>query len=103
MPRTRVIVRFLVVLLCAAPLAGAQQAAAALAPPDQTPVGEEDDERETGAKEHAPAPTKHRPPARACPNRLLPPSPSPLSSRARTTPPVAADPFRNGLGSPYRC
>ena len=117
MLRFGVFVRFLMLLLCAVPFTSAQQAGAVLAPtipftpapPGPAPApgttSEEDDEREADSKERLSDPSKHRLPARersahhvATRTTHLPHLP-----HARTTPPVAADPFRNGLGSPYRC
>lgn len=102
--------------VCLVPFTSARQAAAALAPyvpvapggpvnEAPAPVNEEDDERETAGKERLAAQAKHRPATHerirnstgthtAHPSRLSP---------VRTTPPGAVDPFRNGLGSPYRC
>ena len=100
---------------CLVPFTSTQRAACALAPhvplTPGGPVNEapapvnEDDERETDGKERLTAHAKHRPAIRTQVGSL--PSahashPSRLSS-VRTTPPIAADPFRNGLGSPYRC
>ena len=113
MPRFGAIVRFLMILLCAVPFTSVQQAGIALAPgvpfapsgqaPTSAPTNEEDDERESAGSSRLCDPAK-RPLVRErtdCLSAvhtshlfLLPP---------RTTPPVAADPFRNGLGSPYRC
>ncbi len=70
------------------------------------PVNEEDDERETaGGKERLSAQSRYRPPVRiqigslppAHHTRPLPASPNPITS------PFDADPFRNGLGTSYRC
>ena len=116
MVRFGAIVRFLMLAVCLVPFTSARQAAAALAPyvpaapggplnEAPVPVSEEDDERETGSKERLAAQAKHRPATRervgsstgahtAHPSRLSP---------VCTKPPVAVDPFRNGLGSPYRC
>ena len=116
MLRLGAIVRLLMLAACLLPFASARQAAAALAPvvplapvapPGESPPppSEEDDERETDAKERPSAQAKHRPPVRELIDRLPPAHAArPTSApRIRTTPPVAADPFRNGLGSPYRC
>ena len=113
MSRLGAIVRYLMLAACLVPFTNTRQAAGALAPlvpltpvapAADFPAGEEDDERETDAKEHA-APAKHRPPARELTDLLPPACAAHLHhpSRVRTTPPVAADPFRNGLGTPYRC
>jgi hypothetical protein len=110
------IVRFLMLAVCLVPFTSARQAAVALAPyvplapggpvnEAPAPVNEEDDERETDGKERLTAQAKHRPAAREQIGNLprtRSPHPSRLSA-VRTTPPVAVDPFRNGLGSPYRC
>ena len=114
MLRFGAIVRLLMLTACLVPFTSARQAATALAPfvplaPATTaeapaPV-EEDDERETAGKERLSASAKHRPPVRELIDHL-PHAHSPLLSsslRERAAPPVAADPFCNGLGSPYRC
>jgi len=97
------------------PFTSAQQAGIALAPsvpfapvgqtPTSAPTNEEDDERESAGSSRLSDPTKHRPPVR---QRIAYTSAArashlPFLPHPRTTPPVAADPFRNGLGSPYRC
>jgi hypothetical protein len=115
MVRFGAFVRFLMLIACLVPFTSTRQALALapfvpltpLAPTNEapTPAPEEDDERETDGKERFPAQAKYRLPIRElidqlpqthASHRRFPP-------RARTTPPVAADPFRNGLGSPYRC
>ncbi len=113
MNRLGAIVRFLMIVTCLVPFTNVRQATGVLAPllalalaaPDSEAPGEEDDERETDTKERLAAEAKHRPPARERTGTL--PSARdahrPLPSRPLTTPPVAADPFRNGLGTPYRC
>lgn len=69
------------------------------------PLGEEDDERETDGKERHSAATRHRTPVREQIDRLPPAHASHQThlTRPLTTPPVAEDAFRNGLGTPYRC
>lgn len=110
------IVRFLMLAVCLVPFTSARQTLAILAPQvsptpggptNEAPIpgGEEDDERETDAKERVVAQAKHRSAAReqiGCLPRAHAAHFVHLSD-VRTTPPVAADPFRNGLGSPYRC
>ena len=109
------IVRFLMLAVCLMPFTSIRQAAGALAPhvpltlggpvnEAPAPVSEEDDERETDGKQRPTAPAKHRPAAREQ-TASLPRVHTALTSRPsceRRTP-RAADPFRNGLGSPYRC
>ena len=104
------IVRFLMLLVCLVPFTSARQAVSAFTPGGPVheapaPISQEDDERETDSKERLTAQAKHRSHVREHVGNL-PRShashPSRLSS-VRTTPPVAADPFRNGLGTPYRC
>jgi hypothetical protein len=78
---------------------------APIAPTSETPVEGEDDEREERAKEHPAASAKHRPVFREL-YATLPPGfathPTRFA-RVRVSPPVAVDPFCNGLGSTYRC
>lgn len=108
--------RLFVLALCLVPFTSAQRAAGVLAPllhipllsagTADVPVGEEEDEREGAAgKERWAAPTRHRAPLRELVT-ALPPAHAPHQThllRPVPTPPVAADPFRNGLGTPYRC
>ena len=109
------IVRFLMLSVCLVPITSTQQAACVLAPhvplTPGGPVNEapapvnEDDERETDVKERLSAHAKHRPAPRTQVGSLPPvhaSHPSRLSDVC-TSPPAAVDPFRNGLGSPYRC
>ena len=113
MSRFGAIVRFLMLAGCLVPFTNTRQAAGAFAPmvplapgtATEAPGGEEDDERETDAKDHLTAPSRHRPPVRELTDVLPPCCNAHLNSpsRVRATPPVAADPFRNGLGTPYRC
>ena len=116
MVRVGVIVRFLMLLACLVPFTSSRQAQGALAPyvpvaplaPEReapAPAGEEDDERETDGKERLAAPARHRPPARDLVARLSAshPTSDARASRVRTTPAFLVDPFRNGLGTHYRC
>lgn len=113
MLRVGAIVRFLMLAVCLAPWASARQAGAALAPnlpltpgapftEAPVPVGEEDDERETDAKQRSAAHAKARPATRGG-GFGAPAARSAPRALPRATPPVPVDPFRNGLGSPYRC
>jgi hypothetical protein len=97
-------------LVCLVPFTSARQAISAFAhggPVQEAPapVSQEDDERETDSKERLNAQAKHRSHAREYVGSLprAHASRPTCRSSARTKPPVAADPFRNGLGSPYRC
>jgi hypothetical protein len=115
MTRIGTTLRILAILLCLVPFTSARQASGAFAPcPAATPSpgnetpappAEEEDERETAsAKERLLAHSRHRPLARQQIDML----PLPRASHAppapqRPTSPCDADPFRNGLGSPYRC
>ena len=114
MNRVGAIVCFLMLAACLVPFTNTRQAAGALAPfvplAPATPAseaagGEEDDAREADAKERLGAQAKHRPLVRELIDTLPPAHAAhlPFTSRVRATPPVAADPFRNGLGTPYRC
>lgn len=116
MLRVSLLARCLMAFLCLVPFASARQTGLALAPcaplvplspANQAPApgSEEDDERETAElRERLAAQVRHRQPL---PHRidLLPLA---RDFRAATHPhsptsPFDADPFRNGLGSPYRC
>ncbi len=116
MLRFGAIVRLLMLAACLVPFTSQRQAVGALspyvpltplapvAPANEAPVSEEDDERENDARGHSAAPAKHRTAREA--SGLLPPGFATHPTRfirVRGTPPVAADPFCNGLGSPYRC
>lgn len=117
MLRVGAIVRLLMLLAALAPFTSERQAQAALAPyvplaplapvnEAPAPVNEEDDERETaGGKERLSAHSRHRPPARHLVAQLSASHPRPDSRRSsvRSTPAFPVDPFRNGLGTPYRC
>ena len=110
MNRVGVIVCSLILAVCLVPFTNTRQAAGALAPfvlpapASEVPRGE-DDARETDAKERLGAQAKHRVPVRELIDTLPPAHAAhlPFTSRVRATPPVAVDPFRNGLGTPYRC
>ena len=113
MNRVGAIVCSLILAACLVPFTNTRQAAGALAPfvplapaapASEEPRGE-DDARETDAKERLTAQAKHRPPVRELIGTLPPAHAAhlPFTSRVRATPPVAVDPFRNGLGTPYRC
>lgn len=109
------IVRMVMILLCLVPFSNVRQMSGALAvyiptmpaaPMNESPapVSEEDDERETaGVKERLVSQARHR---SAFHMTLLPlyghslPS---LASTVHRSTPFDADPFRNGLGTPYRC
>jgi hypothetical protein len=110
MARIGATLRILALLLCLVPLASARPAGGASAPqlpavpaaPENeapAPPNKEDDERET-------ADAKERPLAHS--RQQIDMLPLPLASRTSPAPgrPSSlrdADPFRNGLGSPYRC
>jgi hypothetical protein len=111
------IVRCLMVLLCLVPFLSAQQMSQAFAhslpsaplvPLSEAPapVNEEDDERATEVKERLAAQSRHRAPLRhqigSLPRAHVA-CHSPRSSDSRLPSPSDPDPFRNGLGSPYRC
>ena len=112
MSRLGAIVRFLMLAACLVPFTNTRQAVGAFAPlvplapaapASEAPVGGEDDERETDVKGRLATAGRHRPPARELTGTLPPAHALNLPSRVRPTPPVPADPFRNGLGTPYRC
>jgi hypothetical protein len=107
--------RLLLVAACVWPVTGARQLATSLGfaqPPafaGQAPVApvneEEENERTVDAKSRAGQRTEYRPdPPRVAP-RISSPSSQTLSARRlnATTFPPPADPFCNGLGTPYRC
>ncbi|VTS01893.1 unnamed protein product [Gemmata massiliana] len=114
MLRLGAIFRTFMLIVCLVPFTSAQQAAGALAPIlpvvpvgglPVTPVNEEDDEREVDGKERVSSPSRHYSPVREPVERFTPghtPYRSHLT-RVRAVPPVSEDPFRNGLGTPYRC
>ena len=112
MNRVGAIVRVLMLAACLVPFTNTRQAAGALAPfvplapaapVTEAPGGEEDDERESDPSERLTTEARHRPPVRERTDVLPPARAFHLPPRARTAPPVPADPFRNGLGTPYRC
>jgi hypothetical protein len=117
MLRVSVFIRCLMVFLCLVPFASARQMGAALAPclpltplaasnESPPPASEEDDEREGAeGKERLAAPSRHRLPDqwRLGLAPLARDFCSPATSRPHPSSPFDTDPFRNGLGSPYRC
>ncbi len=114
MPSLGAIFRTFMLIACLVPFTSAQQAAGALAPilpvvpvgnAPVAPVNEEDDEREVDGKERVSSPSRHYSPVREPVERFAPAHASNRShlTRARAVPPVSEDPFRNGLGTPYRC
>jgi hypothetical protein len=100
--------RLLLAAACVLPFTGVSAAAAFLAPtPGSTapvvPVGEEDEREKDEAAKGAAAQERQ---ARATrPGyRPLRPVPRPVSGpTSGPSRPTAADPFRNGLGTPFRC
>jgi hypothetical protein len=114
MTRVGAIVRLLMLLACAVPFTSARQAWAAINPKAAGPASpapfvpvqeEEDTEREeaAGGKEKArtPPPPSHRP--RAARSQPLYCGQAPLLLAVATSSPAPIDPFRNGLGCPFRC
>ena len=116
------IFRSLALFACLVPFTSAQRASVALAPflpvvpapagePSGPPVSKEEDEREEREeREETPEKQRHAPlPRSVAPAReqtaTLPAPVTPLIhlKKPRSAPPSAADPFRNGLGTPYRC
>ena len=115
MIRFGAIVRAVMLVVCLVPFTSVQQASGALAPflpitpvseseAPGAPVGEED-ERETDGKERHASASRHHTPVRELVDKLPPTHASHRIhvARIQSTPPVAVDPFRNGLGTPYRC
>jgi hypothetical protein len=118
MSRVAVFVRWLMLLACLVPFTSPRQASAALAPSPNAPVvpaapvssGEEDEteraenERsEEGSQAKARA-AQHRADRLPAPFvRIAFPTTAPVCALTSVTCPSPADPFRNGLGSPYRC
>jgi hypothetical protein len=110
------LVRLLMLLACLVPFTSTRQAVAAFAlpTPAELPITpapdprqqEEENEREeadgkepargSGRAEHHPPPPHHTRPRRPTTRRT-----HALLNRADI--PYPADPFRNGLGTPYRC
>src|SRR5262245_3539259 len=109
LPRQHLIdltLRFVMIAVCAVPFTGLRAYANAL--PATVPVGqlptapsEEENERAEDAKQRVGHRIEHRPdPPRAAPR--LPVAASAFSVRATSSVrPAPADPFRNGLGTPY--
>jgi hypothetical protein len=109
--------RFLLLVVCLVPFTSTRQAAVACAPVfplapaapgESAPVNEEEDERESeteaDGKERLADPVRHRVPSRESAGRL------PLVHAGHTSAlvlcaraPSPSDPFRNGLGTHYRC
>jgi hypothetical protein len=116
MTRVGVFVRLLMLVACLVPFTSPRQAAAALAPtppatpvpatPTPTPLQEEEDterEEEAAGKDKArtsPPPT-HRPSVASAQALYAHPFTPPGTSSTSCPSPV--DPFRNGLGCPFRC
>jgi hypothetical protein len=121
MSRVGAAIRLLMLAACLVPFTSPRAAAAALAlaPPPAAPLPapadgpaeseqapEDDTEREeqAGGSKHAARaahPAAGRPSAPSAGHAF--PTRSPTISAPAEFPRVAADPFRNGLGSPYRC
>jgi len=108
--RLGLIVRLLMLTACLVPFTSARQVAAVALPVPApivpaVPQEEEDTEREeqTAAKVRARAstPPSHRPRAALGTNRDSDPGRTLLTVVASS--PAKADPFRNGLGCPFRC
>jgi hypothetical protein len=114
MTRLGPLIRLLMLVVCLLPFSNTRQAAAAFAPlapvgsPAPTQGQEEDDsEREpqsAGKAKHRV--THHRVGQEADPPAIIDRLP-PVASAARSpripAGPADPDPFRNGLGTPYRC
>lgn len=117
MSRYAALARLLLLVVCLVPFTSTRQAAVACAPvfprapavPADAPatVNEEEDERgnetETDGKERLADPARHRVPPRDAARIPIVHAghTSALVLCARS--PALADPFRNGLGTPYRC
>lgn len=116
MVRIEAIARILMILLCLVPFTSARQVSGVIAPcaplaplapvnEAPAPVSEEDDERESAKiKERIALHARQRPPAWQH-NRLPPLAHARhhCSAHPFLTSHFDADPFRNGLGTPYRC
>ena len=112
MTRVGAIVRLLMLLACAVPFTSARQAwaatnprAANTAPTPFIPIQEEEDterEESAGGKEKARTSPPSRHP-RAVRSQPLHPGRAPKLLAVVTSCPAPADPFRNGLGCPFRC
>jgi hypothetical protein len=116
------VLRLVMVAACVVPLVGPRKLAATVGLPPLpacpacplpvapvAPVGEEEEsQRQEEAKERAANPRADRQPSRPRFSSDRHPVAT-YSAQAITTtrsshsPPAPADPFRNGLGSPYRC
>lgn len=113
MPTLGAILRFLMLAACLVPFTSAQQALGALAPvlpatpapaPDAPAHEEEDEREEPDGTERNTAPSRFRAHAREHVGTLPAIRHTPRTHLTAPRPaPVAADPFRNGLGAPYRC
>jgi hypothetical protein len=112
MTRIGAIVRLLMLLACAVPFTSARQAWATMnprtantAPAPFVPIQEEEDtEREeaAGGKEKVrTSPPPHHP--RAVRTQTLHAGHAPRLLTVIPTSPAPLDPFRNGLGCPFRC
>lgn len=106
MVRLGLVVRLLMVVACLVPFASPRPASAGVPTPvPAAPIGgqEDDTEREEEVAAEEALRTPHQPlPSRASAvSRLDAPAQRPTTSPVRAPAPV--DPFRNGLGSPYRC
>jgi hypothetical protein len=112
MVRIGLVVRVLMLATCLVPFTSPRQASAVVptsvpAPALPTPIGGQEEEVERGEEAAAKEAARTTHPV---PHRLSAPVRPSASSSAhhRRTPspvptPVPLDPFRNGLGSPYRC
>jgi hypothetical protein len=113
MIRVGAIVRLLMLAACVVPFTSARQAAAFApnspavpAPTSPAPVQEEEDtqrQEEANGKEKArtPSPPPNRPSAASAQTLYSRPLTAPGTSPAPSPSPI--DPFRNGLGCPFRC
>jgi hypothetical protein len=113
MVRISELVRFLMLLTCLVPFASARQVGMTIAPgmplapinQAPVPVSEEEDERQTSEiKERIAAQARQRVPDRWRVGTM----PTAHTARAAASPtyaysPFDPDPFRNGLGTPFRC
>ena len=112
MIRVGAIVRLLMLAACLVPFTSTRQASAAFALTPATPLAptapiqeEEDTQRqeEANGKEKArtPSPPPNHPSAASAQSLYARPLTAPGTSPAPSPAPV--DPFRNGLGCPFRC
>src|SRR5262245_25937479 len=108
---TTLALRFVMIAVCAVPFTGLRAYATALqapAPAGQFPTSpvsseEEENERTEDAKQRVGHRAEHRPdPPRFVSQFPVAASASPVRITSHACP-APADPFRNGLGSPYRC